>query len=74
MIRNEWIAALAESLQTFEETAASEDEKEVVYLLALTLHDNLEWENSTDLAEEGAGHDKADIIQQRYGSSNIGRA
>lgn len=29
---------------------------------------------NTDLAEEGAGHDKADIIQQRYGSSNIGRA
>lgn len=54
MIRNERIAALAESLQTFEETAASEDEKEVVYLLALTLHDNLEWENSTDFTEEGA--------------------
>lgn len=62
MIRNEWIAALAESLQTFEETAASEDEKEVVYLLALTLHDNLEWENSTDLTEEGVAHGKTDII------------
>lgn len=44
MIRNEWIAALAESLQSFDDMAESEDEKEVIYLLALTLHDNLEWE------------------------------
>lgn len=46
MIRNEWIAALAESLQQFEDTAESEDEKAVIYLLSLALHDNLEWENN----------------------------
>ena len=49
MIRNEWISDLTESLQSFEDTAESDDEKTIMYLLALTLHDNLEWEDNTQI-------------------------